>query len=105
MAKINFEWIKAAGIRAIKTFAQVMISMITVGAAFEELTWPRIFSVAGVAAVLSLLTSLAGLPETGSDGQLVVNTTDPTKDVYKLELNDQLEALADKARVCLTVKK
>ncbi|MCH4182981.1 MAG: holin [Prevotella sp.] len=57
-------WIKAAGVRAIKTAAQTAVALIGTGAVgFTDLDWVRIASVAGVAAVLSLLTSLAGLPE------------------------------------------
>lgn len=56
-------WIKAAGIRALKTFAQAAIAEIGAGMAFSDVEWLRVLSVAGVAAVLSLLTSLAGLPE------------------------------------------
>lgn len=62
------EWIKAAGIRAVKTFAQTMIGTIAVGAAFNEVDWLRALSVSGVACVLSLLTSLAGLPEVEQRG-------------------------------------
>ena len=57
------EWFKAALIRAIKTFAQTAAASITVGAALEEVQWLRVLSVSGVSFVLSLLTSLAGLPE------------------------------------------
>lgn len=57
------EWLRAALIRAIKTFAQTMVGSIAVGAAFQEVDWLRALSVSGVACVLSLLTSLAGLPE------------------------------------------
>lgn len=57
------EWAKAAGIRAIKTFAQTMVGSVAVGAGFGDIDWLRAASVAGVAAVLSLLTSLAGIPE------------------------------------------
>lgn len=57
------KWAKAAGIRAIRTFAQVAGSMITVGAAVSELNWGYIASVAVVAAIYSILTSVAGLPE------------------------------------------
>ena len=57
------EWAKAAGIRALKTFAQTFASMIAVGAAISEVDWLRALSVSGVAFVLSILTSLAGLPE------------------------------------------
>ena len=63
MTKKQKKWIKAAGIRAIKTFAQSFVSMITVGAAISEVNWAYVGSVACVASVLSLMTSLAGLPE------------------------------------------
>ena len=58
------EWLKAAGIRAIRTFAQTFVGFIAVGAALEEVQWLRALSVSGAACVLSILTSLAtGLPE------------------------------------------
>ena len=58
------EFIVAALIRAVRTFAQTFASMIAVGAAFSEVDWLRALSVSGVAFVLSILTSLAtGLPE------------------------------------------
>ena len=63
MTRNWMEWLKAALIRAIKTFAQTAVSMIAVGAAFSEIDWLRVLSVSGVAFVLSMLTSLAGLPE------------------------------------------
>lgn len=56
-------WWKAAGTRAIKTFAQTFVGFITVGMAANEIDWIKLFSVAGVAAVASLVTSVAGLPE------------------------------------------
>jgi len=56
-------WWKAAGIRAIKTFAQSFVSLIAVGAAIDEVQWGYVASVSAVAALLSLMTSLAGLPE------------------------------------------
>lgn len=56
-------WWIAAGIRALKTFAQTMVAGIAVGAAASEVDWLQLLSVAGVAAVASILTSLAGLPE------------------------------------------
>lgn len=57
------DWAKKAGVRALKTFAQTFASMIAVGAAVSEVDWLRALSVSGVAFVLSLLTSMAGLPE------------------------------------------
>lgn len=57
------EWLRAALIRAIKTFAQTAAASITVGATMAEVDWLRVLSVSGVAFVLSMLTSLGGLPE------------------------------------------
>ena len=60
-------WFKAAGIRAIKTFAQSMLGGIAIGAAISEIQWQYVISVAVVAAILSMLTSVAGLPEVEED--------------------------------------
>ena len=57
------KWIIAALIRAVRTFAQTFVGFIAVGAALEEIQWLRALSVSGVAFVLSILTSLGGLPE------------------------------------------
>lgn len=59
----TIEWIKAAAIRAVKTFAQTALSLLTVGQAFHEVSWIHVVSVSGVAALISILTSIAGLPE------------------------------------------
>lgn len=60
-------WTKAALIRAVRTFAQTAISMITVGYGFSDIDWINVLSVSGVAAIVSLLMSLAGLPEVPKD--------------------------------------
>ena len=57
------EWLRAAGIRAIKTVAQTAVSMLTVGQMFTEVDWIGIASISLVAGIISILTSLAGLPE------------------------------------------
>ena len=56
-------WIKAAGIRAIKTVAQTALSLISVGAVLSEIDWLMVASASAVAGIYSLLTSVAGLPE------------------------------------------
>lgn len=57
------QWIKKAGIRALKTVAQTAIATIGTTALMHEVNWVVVASAAGLAGVLSLLTSLAGLPE------------------------------------------
>ena len=57
------KWVKAAGIRAVKTFAQTAVSLITVGNMITEVSWISVLGISATAAVVSLLTSVAGLPE------------------------------------------
>jgi hypothetical protein len=60
---ITKKWLKAAGTRAVKTFAQTTVSMLTVGQALMEVDWIGVASISATAALISLLTSVAGLPE------------------------------------------
>lgn len=64
------EWAIAALIRAVKTFFQTFIGFIAVGAAFDEIDWLKGLSVSGVAFVLSIFTSLAGLPEVKKESDI-----------------------------------
>lgn len=59
----NKKWWKAAGIRAIRTWAQAAVGAIGGAALVENVNWLAVLSAATLAAVLSLLTSLGGLPE------------------------------------------
>lgn len=59
------EWLKAAGIRAVKTMAQSAIGMMALGMGVPDIDWLNVLSVAVVAGVVSILTSLEGLPEVG----------------------------------------
>ena len=56
-------WWKAAGIRAVKTFFQTFVATIGSAAVIESVNWQIVFSASALAAILSLATSLAGLPE------------------------------------------
>ena len=57
------EWFKCAGIRAIKTVAQTAVATIGTAVALGDVNWVLVASAAALAGVLSLLTSVAGLPE------------------------------------------
>lgn len=57
------KWIKAAGIRAIKTVAQTAVGVIGASAVLSDVDWRVTLSAAVLAGVVSLLTSIAGLPE------------------------------------------
>ena len=63
MSEKTKKWIKAAGIRAIKTFAQSAIGVIGAAVALGDVNWPMVASAAVLSAIVSLLTSVAGLPE------------------------------------------
>lgn len=66
--KLTKEWIEAAGIRAVKTIAQAAIAGIGTAAAMGQVDWVYVLSAAALAGVLSILTSVAGLPEVNTDG-------------------------------------
>lgn len=63
MSATTKKWIKAAGVRAIKTVAQTAIATIGTSAFIDEVNWLMVASAAALSGVLSLLTSIAGLPE------------------------------------------
>jgi hypothetical protein len=60
---MNKKWLKAAGIRAIKTVAQTAVAMIPVAVTLAQVDWLTVASTAALAGILSVLTSVAGLPE------------------------------------------
>lgn len=61
------QWVKAAGVRAIKTFAQAAIALIPAAAMITAVDWKTVIGTAALAAVASILTSIAGLPEVGEE--------------------------------------
>lgn len=70
-------WTKAAGVRAAKTFAQTLLAVILMGdqmMSIVDVGWLDALGVAALASVLSILTSVAGLPEAPTDGSSSGNT-------------------------------
>ena len=60
---INKQWLRAAGIRALKTICQTAIATIGTAAVMSQVNWTAVVSASLLAGILSMLTSLAGLPE------------------------------------------
>ena len=57
------QWLKAAGVRAVKTVAQTAVATIGASAVISEVNWIMVVSASALAGVVSMLTSIAGLPE------------------------------------------
>lgn len=68
-------WVKAAGVRAVKTVAQTAVATIGTAAVLGAVDWRMVVSASLLAGVLSLLTSVTGLPEVDKDGDGMADET------------------------------
>ena len=75
------QWLKAAGVRAVKTIAQTAVATIGTAAVMSEVDWKLILSASALAGIVSLLTSAAGLPE--------LQTAEPLENPKEPETNEE----------------
>lgn len=92
--------IKSVLKRALKTFCQTAVSMIVVGAGFEDVNWVRIISVSTVAFIASVLTNIGGVPEANTDGALIFENDEDGEERIRLKTKIDVEdLLADNKRI------
>ena len=83
------EWLKCALIRAVKTMAQTAVATIGTAAVMGAVDWKMVASASVLAGILSMLTSLAGLPEVDSGDAEVIHYDD---EVYAYDVNEVTES-------------
>lgn len=107
--RFTIDFLVAALIRAIKTMAQVTLSIITIGVAITGINWAQVLAIAATSGVYSLLTSIAfGIPEGEFQGSLSFSKTDVEKDnvvtpVLKIDIPGN--ELLDRNKVNIKVEK
>lgn len=88
---MNREWIKAALIRAIKTVAQTAVAMIGTATVISSVDWKVVASASILAGILSLLTSVAGLPEVSETEELTTDEVEEVEDDLEEPTEEELE--------------
>ena len=92
---MNFNWdfVKKILIRALHTAAQTALGMFTIGATIKEIDWLNILSVSSVAAVYSILKSLAvGIPESGVvEGTMTIDNSNPEDPKFDMDLGENFD--------------
>ena len=96
---------KRAGWTFLQAFLATFLASVREGQAFSEVNWKMIFEVGIVSGLISVAKSwFVGVPEIKKpDGEMVINTTDPEKDVYRINVDAPLETLGEKKDIHLRV--
>lgn len=95
------DWIKRAGVRAVKTTAQAAVAMIGTAAVISDVDWRMVVSAALLAGVLSLLTSVAGLPELTVDESTEETTLSELEAETLINADmDYTAAVAEESETC-----
>ena len=93
----NKSWWAAAGVRALKTVAQTAVATIGTSTLIEDVNWLLVLSASFIAGLLSLLTSLAGLPEVADDSPLIDNSSNDDEEMLDdvEDIDEELQGLDD----------
>ena len=105
MSKLNKEWFEAAFYRAVRTMAQVALSMFTVGQTFAEVDWKMVVSCAVTAGIYSLLMSVVlGTPESDTNGTVNLDNYQGDDIMYVSDLKIDPEKLKNMKTVRFKVQ-
>lgn len=86
MAEFNKEWLRAASIRSVRTIAQTAVATIGTAAVMQDVNWMMVLSASILAGILSMLTSVAGIPEVG---EVYVKDHEPDEALYYEDDEDE----------------
>lgn len=97
MRRNTLTWVRAASVRALMACVQTAAAMLVVNIIAKDIHLGVVVAASLVAGGLSLFTSMViKMPELATDGSLLIDTSDPEKDIYRLELNNSLDTLSHK---------
>jgi hypothetical protein len=101
--RYNALWNRFTIVRAIKTMIQCLIAMIAMQSIMHDVYWMYIMFSCLAAGICSIFTSLFGIPEAMLDGELQIDTSNPEKDTYRLQLDTAFDELPKKKIVVLSI--
>ena len=82
-------WIKAAGVRALKTMCQTAVALIGVSTVMQDVDWKMVASASVLAGILSILTSIGGLPEVKMEEETLEQKSELPDEYYEPEMKEE----------------